>query len=315
MDVAELKHSIKNNTFDNFLIFSGEEYMVQRIYIQQIAKARSLKIQYIDSVNEIYNRLGSISLFNEHYLYIVVDDKEFMQSERMIEDVQSRLKTDMLILRCISLDKRLKFYKTHKDAIIEFETLKSEILKRYIQKEINLSDRSCEILMEICGNNYGQCLLEIYKIQRYVDGSKNLTITETIYDTVFRQLVMDGTIHTPPRDAIFDFVKAVLQNKPKLAYELLEDCKEIGEAPLVMLSVLYQNSRNVLQVQTCTNSNIEKSTGLSVWQVKHAKECVNKLSTEDLIYLIKLIQNTEVRIKQGEIEAEIAVEYVLARLY
>ena len=313
MDVAELKHCIKENTLDNFLIFSGEEYMVQRIYIQQIAKTRSLKVQYIDSVNAIYNRLGSISLFNEHYLYVAIDDKEFMQNERMIADVQSRLKSDMLILRCISLDKRLKFYKTHKDAIIEFETLKSEIIKRYIQKEINLSDRNCDILMEICGYNYGACLLEIDKIRKYMWalGPKY----EITYDKAFQKLVEDGTIHVPPRDAIFDFVKAVLQNKPKLAYELLEDCKEIGEAPLVLLSVLYQNTRNVLQVQTCTSNNIEKSTGLSSWQVKHAKECVNKLSTDDLVYLLKLIQRTETRIKQGEIEAEIAIEYVLARLY
>ena len=310
MTVADLKAQIQSNTFDNFLIFAGEEYMVQKIYIRQIAKVRNLTIQYIDSVSEIFKRLGSVSMFNQNYLYVVREDKEFMQDEVYISEVTNRLANDVLILLCTP-DKRLKFYKGHKDTIIEFEALNGAILKRYIQKEIDLSDSNCALLAELCNNNYGECLLEIDKIKQCMKATQ----AEDMPNNTFEMLVADGTIYTPPKDAIFDFVKAVLQGKPKLAYALLEDCKAIQEPTLVLLSVLYQNTRAVLQVQTCTSGNIEKSTGLTGWQIRNAKECVGVFSEEDLMYLLQLIQGVEQRIKQGLIEDEIGIDYVLAKYY
>lgn len=312
MTVADLKAQIQSNTFDNFLIFAGEEYMVQKIYIRQIAKVRNLTIKYIDTVSEIFKRLGTLSMLGEKFLYVVRDDKEFMQDEIYIAETVNRLADDMLILLCTP-DKRLKFYKGHKDTIIEFEALNGAILKRYIQKEIDLNDSNCDLLAELCGNNYGECLLEIDKIKRYAEG--NVTLIKNIHNNAFQTLVESGAIYVPPKDAIFDFVKAVLQGKPKLAYQLLQDCKAIQEPTLVLLSVLYQNTRAVLQVQTCTSGNIEKSTGLTGWQIRNAKECINVFSEEDLMYLLKLIQGTEQRIKQGLIEDEIGIDYVLAKFY
>lgn len=314
MTVADLKAQIQSNTFDNFLIFAGEEYMVQKIYIRQIAKVRNLTIKYIDTVSEIFKRLGTLSMLGEKFLYVVRDDKEFMQDEIYIAETVNRLADDMLILLCTP-DKRLKFYKGHKDTIIEFEALNGAILKRYIQKEIDLNDSNCDLLAELCGNNYGECLLEIDKIKQYAAGAQPEYGQPHQPDSVFKYLVNDGTIYTPPKDAIFDFVKAVLQGRPKLAYQLLQDCKAIQEPTLVLLSVLYQNTRAVLQVQTCTSGNIEKSTGLTGWQIRNAKECINVFSEEDLMYLLKLIQGTEQRIKQGLIEDEIGIDYVLAKFY
>ena len=311
MTVAELKSQIQHDNFDNLLFFAGEEYMVQRIYIKQIAKKRNLEIRYIDAVADIYKQLGSVSLLGETYLYVVVDDKDFMSTSKMIEEVKSKLGKNVLVSLCISLDKRLSFYKTYKDTIVEFETLKSQNLAVYIKREIDLSDRNINILMEICEYSYGRCLLEIDKIKRCMIA----TDAENMPNNIFEMLVSDGTIHVPPRDAIFDFVKAVLQNKPKLAYELLSECIAIGEPNMVLLSVLYQNTRNVLQVQTCTSKDIEKSTGLSGWQIRNARECVGKFSDDDLIYLLELIQSAEQGIKQGTIEDSFAIDYVLTNFY
>lgn len=309
MEVADFKNLIRSKVVSKFTIFTGEEYMVQKIYAEQIAKVYGLKIKHIDSVADISKQLGTMSLFKENYLYMVRDDKEFMQSDK-IEETLAKLKSDMLILTLTTLDKRLKFTKTYKDSIVEFKPLKSENLKVYIKREIDLSDRNIDILMEICDYNYGQCLLEIDKIERYYKGSQ-----WTSLDEVFRKLVEDGTIHTPPRDAVFDFVKAVLQNKPKLAYELLQDCKEIGEATLIIISNLYNQTKWTYQVQNCKSKDIEKSTGLSYWQIKNAKECLNRFDNGDLEYLMRLCQNVEMRIKQGKIEEQIAVDYILAKFY
>ena len=134
-------------------------------------------------------------------------------------------------------------------------------------------------------------------------------------DEIFRKFVEENVLFVPPRDAVFDFVKAVLQNKPKLAYELLQECKQIGEATLIIISNLYNLTRWVYQVQNCKSDNIEKSTGLTYWQIKNAKECGKHFSNDDLEYLMRLCQNVEIRLKQGRLAEEIAVDYILAKFY
>ena len=218
----------------------------------------------------------------------------------------------MVILLTTTTDKRLKFYKTYNKSFIEFKPLAPSVLKKYIQKEIDLSDKNCDRLIEVCEGNYGRCLLEIDKIKRYSDS--NPTLVRNIYNNGFEILMNDGAIYTPPKDAIFDFVKAVLQNKPELTYSLLQDCTEIGESNLAILSVLFNSTKQLLQVQTCESNDIEKTTGLQYWQIKNAKECIGKYSTNNLIYIMRLIQSVEKKIKTGEIEEAIAVDYVLSNI-
>lgn len=304
MEIQELKCLIKDNSIPNFLVFTGEEYAIQKIYIKQIAKVKNLTVRYIDSVTDILTELGSISFLKVNYLYVVLDDKELISNETLQKELIDRLKTDILILTLTSVDKRLKFCKTYKQSFVEFNALKSEMVKRYIQKEIDLSDKNCDRLIEACEGSYSRCLLEIDKIKRYAGNSNK----------AFEQLLADGTIHQPPKDAIFDFVKAVLQNHARLAYSLLEECKAVGESNLAILSVLFNSTKQLLQVQTCESKDIEKTTGLQYWQIKNAKECVGRYSTNNLIYIMKLIQSTERRIKTGEIEESIAVEYVISNI-
>lgn len=304
MEVQELKQLIKSNKLPNFLIFTGEEWGVQKIYVNQIAKLKNLQIRYADSVSNIWTPLTSKSLFDEPALYVVRDDKELMTNDK----IQVESFKNMLILILTTVDNRLKFIKQHKDSIVEFNALKSDVLKRYIQKEIALSDRNCNILMEICDYNYGHCLLEIDKIKRYV----NYLGPAPTQDGVFQKLLEDGTIHIPPRDTIWEFIKAFLQNKPKVAYELYQDLKELETPTLSIISNLYNNAKQVLQVQTCTSKDISKSTGLTAWQIRNAKECVNRFSTRDLEILLRWLQRIERDIKMGLLEDKISIDYLFS---
>ena len=130
------------------------------------------------------------------------------------------------------------------------------------------------------------------------------------YDDAFEKLLQDGTIYVPPKDTLWDFIKAFLQDKPLVAYRLYEDLKELQTPTLSILSNLYTNAKHVLQVQICKSDNIEKTAGLTAWQIRNAKECVNRYSSRDLAVLMRLIQRTEKQIKQGIMPEEIAVEYL-----
>lgn len=314
MEVQELKRLIKDDNIPNFLIFTGDEWKIQQEYIKQIAKVKKLSISYAEDIDAVWDELKAQSLFGSDVLYVLRDDKELMTNEKIYSRLNDVLHNNMLVLELTSVDNRLKLIKTYKDSIVEFNALKSDMLKRYIQQKIALSDRNCNILMEICGYNYGHCLLEIDKIRRYVDGCVreygkpcNVDI-----DIVFKSLLQDGTLYIPPRDTIWEFIKAFLQNKPKVAYELYQDLKGLETPTLSIISNLYNNAKQVLQVQTCTSKDISKSTGLISWQIRNAKECINRFSTRDLEILLRWLQRIERDIKTGFLDEKIAIDYLFS---
>ena len=313
MDVKSLKAKIKSKQIPNYLIFSGDEWKVQEIYIKQIAKVTGLKTQRIDSLLHIYNALRNKNFLQERIIYIVRDDKDLMQNEKLQQQIEDDLLRDNILIHLVtSVDKRTKFYKRYKASICDFERLSDAMLYKYIQKELKLSKRNTERLIDICESDYGRILLEIDKIRRYSDS--NPTLIRNIYDNGFEMLINDGTIYEPPYDAIFDLVDAIMARNVNKAFDLLQQSYAVGEATMVMLTVLYNNMKALLQVQTYTGDNITKGTGLNYYTIKNVKKHVGKYSESDLNYIVKLIHKVTNGIKTGKMEDEFAMQYLLVHI-
>ncbi len=314
MDVSTLKSKIKTKSIPSFLIMTGSEWLVQKIYIQQIAKVNGLDLAYVDSVKDIYSKLKNRSFSAKCSCYVVRDDKDIITNEKLQSQIDNGLLGDnVLILLLTTVDKRTKFYKQYVDSIVEFEPLTDVILEKYIKKEIKLSTQNCQLLIDVCEHDYGRILLEIDKIKRYKLAGE-LMVTDdyqVLEDDCFQMLLKDGTIYKPPKDAIFDFVDAVLDRKIQLSFNLLQQCYDVGEATLVMLSVLYTNAKAVLQVQTCESKDVAKSTGLTGWQIKNATPHVGKYRPGELVDMMRLIQKLESGIKTGRIEEQVVMPYLL----
>lgn len=310
MELAELHKDLINHKIESMYIFTGVEIQAQRIYIKQIADELGLQVVRPNSLSEIYNKLQNTSFIKVNKCYVIFDDMEFMNNEKAQENIGNVIGENVIIFVYSSIDKRLKFAKKYKDVIVDFQPLSDILLKKYIAKEINLSEKNIEILIDVCERDYSRILLEIDKIKHYQASRSN----DIFPNDAFKILLEEGVIYQPPQDAIFDFVDAVLKHKVNLAFELLDECYAIGEATLVMLSVLYNNTKQVLQVQSCINRDVEKTTGLTSWQVKCARDKVNVYSNGDLVYLMRLIQKVEEGIKIGRIEDEFAMNYVLVNI-
>lgn len=313
MDATTIKSYIQNKDIPDFLIFSGPEWAVQKIYINKIAEVLNMQCKYVDSISDIYGTLQSRQMFAKDSLYIIRDDKEITHNEKIQEQLKNGLlKNNHLILILTTVDKRIKFYKTYKDSICEFEPLKPAVLKKYIQKEIELSDKNTEKLMEVCEYDYGRCLLEIDKIRKYISGPRP-DGTCMDYDTSFIQLLEGGIIYQPPKDAIFDFVDAIL-DRDVYCFDLYEQCKAVGEANMVMLSVLYNNTKAVLQVQSCQSNDIGKVTGLTPWQINNARKHLHRYNNSELVDMLRLIRECEKGIKTGLYEEQFVMDYILAKV-
>ena len=127
-------------------------------------------------------------------------------------------------------------------------------------------------------------------------------------------MLEDGTIYQPPKDAIFDLVDAILDRKID-CFELYEQCKAVSEATMVMLSVLYNNAKAVLQVQSSDNSfELSKRTGLTQWQINKAQSHVGKFRNSELVNMLRLVRECEKGIKIGKYEEQFVMEYILAQV-
>lgn len=314
MDVSALKTKIKSKQIPHYLIFTGPEWKVQQIYIEQIAKATKSEIVRIDSIKDVFSTLRSKTLTSVSKLFVVRDDTELLQADSNVtQSITDALKSNSLIHILTVVDKRKKYYKDNQERIVDFQPLAQNVLKKYIKRAVNLSDQNCDILMEVCENDYGRCLLEIDKIYCYASDAE-LNGYDMEWDEAFTDLLKDGTIHEPPYDAIFDLVDAILDRKPKTAFALLRESYDSGEATMVMLTVLWNNAKALLQTQSYKGNDLSKSSGLSGFEIKNAKKHLNKYSIPELIQMLQLIQQTEIGIKQGKIEDVFAMEYLLCQI-
>lgn len=314
MDANGLKAHIKSNTIPNIMYFTGDEWEVQKIFIAQIAKVSQLDTVRVESIIDVMGKFRSKSFVQKNHIYIARDDKQYMDDEKAQTLLPTIIGQNMYIMLLTNVDKRTKFYKSSKDDVVEFEALPEKMLVKYIQKDILLSETNCKKLIEVCESDYGRILLEIDKMKSYRAGM-DYTDDDKVYNHILKELLDNNTIYTPPKDAIFDFVDAVLDRKDGvLIFSLYNQCKAVGEATLVMISVLYNNAKALLQVQTCTSSDIGKSTGLSGWQIMNAKKHLGKYRPGELLKIMRLCIECEQGIKSGKIEEQFAVEYILTNV-
>ena len=175
MELSSLHAQLRAKQLQDFYIFTGPEWAVQKIYIDQIAKISGNDIFRADEFSEIYGKVKSKGFLSKNYVYVIRDDREIMTNEKIQKQINDGLLgNNVLIYLVTNLDKRTKFYKAYNERVVEFNPLKPAILKKYIQREISLSSNNIDKLMDICEYDYGRCLLEVDKIRRYVESESTI---------------------------------------------------------------------------------------------------------------------------------------------
>lgn len=311
MEYIDVKNQIISKTLMSFYIFTGVERYIINAYVHKLAEVSGKLLTQKETVAECIKG-GTQSLFSVASCYVVYDDSDFVSNEKAWDRIEDQLGDNMLILVLTDIDKRSKFYKHFSQtdlpfstSIVNFGQVSDVVLEKYVQQRIRLSSENTKRLIDVCEHDVGRLLLECDKI-RIFGGD----------DESFNKLMSDGSIYVPPTDAIFDFAESVLSCKPTNAFSLLDECLKLGEPPLRLLLVLYNNLKWLLQVQSCENtSSMEQLTGLLYWQIRTVNKYCGIYRNSELVFVLKLIHNLEKAIKRGEMEDVFAVPYVLVTLF
>ena len=317
MTVGEVKKQIKDKKPLSFYIFTGEELEVMNIYVKKIAEVAGANINRAYTLSSVFSKVQSRSMFSQRTCFVIRDDKEFLSAE----DIWSRVEDDdlpfkdstpiqggnIIIMLYTNIDKRSKFYKHFEHIIVTFEKLSESNLIHEIQKRVQLNEKNAKMLIYVCESDLGRILQEIDKIKQYSGG-------KLLDDDSFEHLIKDGTIYQPPTDAIWDFVDAVLTHKVRASFGLMQEALEFGNPTLTLISVLYKDVKQLLQVQACTSSDVAGSTGLSGWDIKRASSRKKIYTNRELINAMKIIREVEIGIKSGNIEESMALDYILVNM-
>lgn len=304
MEIADVKQHIKTGQFDKFYIFYGEEYQIIKLYLKMMAEKGGYEITYVNSLLDLMSGVKTKSLIKNPHLYIIMDDKEYLSTEKMWTKFTG-LKDDIVVFYYTTRDKRLKFWKQNEDRAVEFAKLEDRVLIKYIQKDAPFNESDCKLLIDVCQSDYGRILLEIDKVKAYSQAEK------VDASWALHKLIDDGIIYRPAHDAIFDYVDAVLERRPAKAYSLLQECKSIGESNLALISVLYNSMKTLLQIQS---SKDYKSLGLNGFAIKKVIAHRNNYSNGELVNALKLLRQIEKGIKTGAIPEDMSIDYFMVTI-
>ena len=309
MEIVEVKRQIKDGRLSPFYVFTGEEVEAQKIYVNKISEVAKKPLQYVDSVAQALNKRGG--LLKQSHCYVCRDDAEFIKAEAAWENVSDLLGDNILILELTKIDGRSKFYKRFKADIVTFNHMEHDVLAKYTRKALggNADTDAVEELIDVCEGDYGRVLMEADKAVRHAD------LHGTSASDAVRALIAEGVICRPPRDAIFDLCDSILAYDVLGAYDNYENCSRYGESSLAILKVLYKNVRKVLQIQSANGGDLEKVTGLTAWEIKCARKFEGVWDSAKLVYMLRLIQKIEQGIKQGFIDENVAIPYMLSHIF
>lgn len=314
MNLMELKKSIADKQLKKLYVFTGEEIAILKIYLSKLSNIFNGNVVHTESLSGITAKLKSNSLIQSSgTMYIIRDDKAVLSAEKIWKSLKSGSfqKDNVIVLVYTSLDKRGKFYKEFCDDIVTFEHLSTDMLLKYISKEVSISTDRAQFLVHICNNDYSSILLETDKV-KCLANHNGITHNEA-----FDLCRNHNGFYIPPEGEIFDLLNAILSQNIPETYKQLQNFVRRGDSPLAVLSLLHNNLKAILQVQCVQgHSNIGQVTGLSGFQIKNAQQFLNRYTDEELIRMIKINRFCEKCIKQtGLIDVNMILDFLFIKIF
>lgn len=276
-----------------------------------------LNLKYFDDFTNFEEGIRQTSMFKEKKLAVVTNifaNPDF--KEKFYQSKKDFLSSEDIIL--IYEEKEFnknnslfKFLKKNAKSQ-EFKFLTGQRLKTWIKKEFDRYETKIdpgvlEKLIEYIGNDLWQMSNEIRKLASF--RNNKIVKAEDI------ELLVRSRIETD----IFKTIDAIADKNKKQALNLLHKHLEKGDSPLYLLSMINYQFRNLLIVKDLIEKHkpyniILKRSGLHPFVVKKSYYQSQKFTFQELKKIFQKIFETDLNIKTGQIQPEIALDLLIAEV-
>ena len=275
--------------------------------------------QKIIAIEDLKNDFQQSSMFKGKKLFIVkgmFDNKKL--KEEFLENVKIFLESEDIILlfqegKIPSSGALLKFLKRSKNVkICEFKPLEAEKLRSWTRRQfkdsrVDIEPEALKKLIDFVGNNLWRMSNEIKKIISFKGkGSVSIQDIETLIE--------------PKIDAdIFKTIDAIALRDKKQALKLIREHLEKGDYPLLILSMINFQFRNIVIIKDMMEKNIPygdilRKTKLHPFVVRKSCNLARKFSKEELKKIYQDIFKVDFNIKTGKIEPQTALDILIAQI-
>ena len=307
MNIIDLKNNILNKTLPKFTVVVTEEFGLVDDYINKIKQLYPDQVSFYDTVDDYLNTITRKNLFlvDTSKVIIVKEDQNFINADEGIWRLASDTRKS-LILFYSSLDTKSDFAKTYKDSIITYKTLPVSDIIPWIKTQLpELKDNYINILLDWTGNDYARIKNEVAKLKLF----PHLDVNK-----LFKQFADDGVFYYEIPDCIFKFSNAFVDRNIKLALAEYEDLRQTEDGPIMILSVLYNSIRNILLIQMSNNPTAEALGFKNEKQFNALKYKPKRYTSKELERILLLISEVDYKIKRGEMDEEISIEYLMTKV-
>ncbi len=269
------------------------------------------------SFSDFYDNFKISSMFAEKKLIILKNifaNKNFQ--EDFVKEVKNieNLKDVVLVYENEAPDQRLKLFKTllKECKCQEFVPLAGLPLKKWAQGEFEKLNQkinvdALDLLLNYVGSDLWRLSAEIRKLSNFRVGA--VIKKDDIELQVRPRIELD----------IFKTIDALAaKNKPQ-ALALLHKQLDGGEVPLYLLSMIAYQFKNLLIVKELAQkglmyASIVQKSGLHPFVVKKTYYACGQFSFEELKNIYRRIFEIDFDIKTGRIEAETALDLLVAEI-
>lgn len=299
MTLQELKQSLETNTFKpTTMILVSEDKFIPLQYVEEIKK--QYNILYIESLQELVPDENDIfGDFTEISSDIIIFNTELVDfSDEIL------FNKDNVIVITNKIDKSSK--KFYGDMVIEVPKLVDWQIKDMVYSfGKGVDSKYLDWLIHNCNGNVNRLYQEMAKL---------FIFSESERTHLFEEMIEDGAFDDLSANTIFNFTNAILKkdySRLKLIYEEIDniDINDFG-----LLTILYNNFLNVINIQMGVNPTPE-SLGMSWGQFNAIKHNCGYYSAVQLINILKLISDMDRRIKSGEFPTNIMRDYMILSIF
>ncbi len=200
-----------------------------------------------------------------------------------------------------------------KAAVRSFPLPRDARLREWVQKKVrdeggNISPQAVQLLARLVGSNLWTMSSEIEKLLLYTDGRK------------IEEEDVKAVVGYNQQATVFNMVDAILEFRAEQAEQMLEHLFRSGVAPVYLLYMLSRQVQLIVRAKELvrrrhTNREMQGKLGIgSEWVLKKTLEQANRYSLPRLKSVYRKLLDTDISIKTGKLDAELALNVLVAEL-
>ena len=295
MTLQELKQALETNTFKpTTMILVSEDKFIPLQYVEEMKK--QYNVEYIDTLQELVPAEDDIfGDSTEISSDIIIFNTELVDfSEEIL------FNKDNVVVIAKKIDKSSK--KFYGDMVIEVPKLAEWQIKDMVYSfGRGIDTKHLDWLIYNCNGDANRLYQEMTKVAIFNDKERK---------HLFEEMVGDGAFNDLSANTIFNFTNAVLKKDYQSLKIIYEEIDNIDVNDFGLLTILYNNFMNVINIQLGINPTAE-SLGMSYGQFNAIKHNCGYYSGNQLINIMKLISDMDRRIKTGEFPTNIMRDYLI----